>query len=329
MNKRKEMKTVALTAIGLTLLACGCSDEGGEARTPQAAVQVSSTALAVNESMELRFTGVADQVVVFTGDAGHVYELRDSSNTGTVVNKGLLTYSYGAQGTYHVVCVASTYDAYLGASLQHDTVGFYVQVTDDVNTIRAISATVTPNIYYAELVGDADWVMRLPTKQLYNNREMTVNAARQRLSFDIASDSASVYIDGEPYVARNYYALNTTHDIRVVSAAGNSRDYRLYGLIYPEFKTITVGGQKPTLARSAYYQDVLTYTAPGMGALEFTLDDDVCLLADGVEVSSGSAFNPEAQYELRRTLTSLGEGSGVGSLLTATTRIEFIITEEE
>ena len=174
--------------------------------------------------MEIHFTGVADQIVVFTGDKDHQYERRDSSNTGFAVNKGLFTYSYHTPGTFHVVCIASTYDTYLGKSLKTDMYSFDVTVTDDVNTIDAISATVTPNVYYAQLIGDDTWVMRLPQKQLYNNREIAVNASRQRLNLSIESDSAKVTIDGEPYNSRTYYALNADHAIRVVSASGFVHD---------------------------------------------------------------------------------------------------------
>ena len=315
------MKTKLITAFATVVAAvlgmAACADDNQEARTPQALLTASSQRLEINESMALRFTGTADQVVVFTGDKGHVYELRDSSNTGFTVNKGLFTYSYATPGTFHVVCVATTYDTYMGASLRSDTTGFYVTVTDDVTTISAISATVTPNIYYARLVNDADWVMCLPTKQLYNNREMTVNAARQRLEFAIASDSASIYIDDTPYSTRDYYDLNGRHAIRVVSGSGTVRDYSLYGLVYPEFSSIAVDGQMPTLVRSAYYQDLLTYQVPAAsGLLTFTVDDDVQLLADGVAVVSGTPLNPQADYTLRRTLSGHPE-------VTATTRVRF------
>lgn len=281
------------------LLTVACANDNQEARTPQAMVEVDKQHLEVNESMTIRFTGVADQVVVYTGDKDHQYELRDSSNTGLVVNRGVLTYSYAVPGTFHVVCVATTYDTYMGGGLKTDTTGLDIVVTDDVTTIDAIYATVTPNVYVAVATGD-DWVMCLPEKQLYNGREMTVNAARQRLSIEAGSDSAKVYIDGELYVSKNYYALNADHEIRVVSGSGTEKVYRFYGMIYPEFKTLTIGGGEAVLTRSAYYQDLLTYRGTGT-TLEFTLDDDVRLLADGKEVASGSTIRSDATYTLVRT----------------------------
>ena len=233
------------------MLTVACANDNQEARTPQAMVEVDKQHLEVNESMTIRFTGVADQVVVYTGDKDHQYELRDSSNTGLVVNRGVLTYSYAVPGTFHVVCVATTYDTYMGGGLKTDTTGLDIVVYDDVTTIDAIYATVTPNVYVAVATGD-DWVMCLPEKQLYNGREMTVNAARQRLSIEAGSDSAKVYIDGELYVSKNYYALNADHEIRVVSGSGTEKVYRFYGMIYPEFKTLTIGGGEAVLTRSAY-----------------------------------------------------------------------------
>ena len=277
-----------------TLFLASCSDDNEPARTPSLQANVSKTNLEINESMEIHFTGVADQIVVFTGDKDHQYERRDSSNTGFAVNKGLFTYSYHTPGTFHVVCIASTYDTYLGKSLKTDMYSFDVTVTDDVNTIDAISATVTPNVYYAQLIGDDTWVMRLPQKQLYNNREIAVNASRQRLNLSIESDSAKVTIDGEPYNSRTYYALNADHAL-----------------------TVTVGGEEATLRRSAYYQDLLTYIYAGDDlTLNFTVDDGVQLLDGQSVLSPGCLIVPNHEYTLRRT-------HGSNTQVTADSRIIF------
>ena len=99
-----------LYSLSIAWLLAGCADDNQEARQPKVEVSVDNRQLTVNESMTLRFGGVADQVVVYTGDKDHQYELRDSSNTGFVVNKQLFTYSYATPGTFKVVCVATTYD---------------------------------------------------------------------------------------------------------------------------------------------------------------------------------------------------------------------------
>lgn len=175
----KKYISLLLTAC-LALFIASCSDENEEARTPVAAVQfqIDNNTLNTNESMVIHFTGTADQVVIYPGDDSHNYALRDSSDTGIAVNKGLFTYSYSVPGVFHVVCVASTYDTYMGNNIRTDTCGFYVRVVDNITQLDRIYATITPNTYYAENVNGDDWLLCLPTKQLYNNKEVTINPAK-------------------------------------------------------------------------------------------------------------------------------------------------------
>ena len=72
---------------GAALLLASCEDETAE--QPTAAISVDKYKYEVNESMTLRFIGNADNVVVYPGDQNHDYELRDQSNIGLVVNKGI------------------------------------------------------------------------------------------------------------------------------------------------------------------------------------------------------------------------------------------------
>ena len=115
----KKIFSFALMACAL-LLNTACSDENVESRTPVASIQydTNKTTLKVNESLVIDFTGVADLVAIYTGDDGHRYEKRDEMETGIAVNKNHFTYSYKAPGTYHVVCVASTFDTYMGGNLK-------------------------------------------------------------------------------------------------------------------------------------------------------------------------------------------------------------------
>ena len=71
----------------MAVMLAACSGENQEARTPVASITVNADRLEINQSMEIRFNGVADQVVIFTGDNGHDYDLRNESNTGFVMNK--------------------------------------------------------------------------------------------------------------------------------------------------------------------------------------------------------------------------------------------------
>lgn len=302
-----------------------CSDENEPAREPSLNVSVNTQDLVVNQSMELRFTGVADQIVVFTGDKSHDYALKDSSNTGFAVNKGLFTYSYSSPGTFHVVCIGTTYDTYMGDGLRTVMKEFDVTVKDTINSIDEIYTTATPNVYYATLVNASDWLLCLPTKQLYNNREITVSAKRRRLSIDIKSDSASVAIDGTTYQSKTYYDLTEPHNIVVTANSGDVRNYMLYTLIYPEFNSVTFDGVAATLSRNAFYQDLQTYTCtvPSTTDLEnvpivYTVDSDVKLYADDTEVASGSNIDltqTGVTYTLRRYLSGRSDIYAVSRLI--------------
>lgn len=303
-----------------------CSDENEEARTPQAVVTVNQTDLDINESMVIHFQGVADQVVVYTGDESHDYSLRNESNTGFVVNKGLFTYSYSVPGTFKVVVLATTYDTYMGNGLRTDTTSFYVTVKDDVTELGQVYSTITPNVYYASLVNESDWVMCLPTKQVYNNREVTLNAKRQRLSFEIASDSSKIYVDDVIYSTKNYYDLTQPHDIRVESDFGSIRNYRLYTMIYPEFKSVKLNGVSGKLVRDAFNQDsqVYQFTLPKGTTgpvIEYMLDGDGTFLADGVSLESGSRINLDSSFTLYRV-------NADNDAVSATSNVRFEITYE-
>ena len=127
---------MALLAVGL-FSAC----EDVEVLQPYAAVEVEGGQYVfnINETMEVHFTGQAENVVIYTGDTDHNYELREQSNYGLVVNKGLFTYSYQTPGNYKVVCVATNHgDA--GSIIKPDPCSFMVRVVDDDTTIERLSA---------------------------------------------------------------------------------------------------------------------------------------------------------------------------------------------
>lgn len=329
-------KIFSLTAmVAVLCLVAACSDENVESRTPVASVQydVSSTQLKVNESMAVTFTGVADLVSIYTGDEGHRYEYRDSMETGVVVNKGYFTYSYSSPGVYHVVCVASTFDTYMGDHQKQDTCSFYVKVTDDVTEFTDIYTTITPNTYYASKISDDSYVLALPTKQVYNNRDIVLNPKRQRIYYDISSDSTLVFIDlpeaDREQLARYNsltavekkalklkvtsskvrYDLSTDHLITVRSYEGTIKDYHLYCLINPEFKSVKVNGVSGVLSRDAYDQGQQTYTFTlpagtdlSKAKVEFQLDGSGSFLSSGEAVTSGAVMNLiNGTYTIERT----------------------------
>ncbi len=289
-----------------------------------AAVEVSKTTLEINESMEIHFTGVADQVVVFTGDEDHVYQEyggeEQKANTGVVMSKGLLTYSYTDPGVFHVVVIASTYDSFLGEGERQDKCEFDVMVIDDCTTIDKIYSSITPNVYYAEAVNDVDWVLRLPTAQMYNGREVALSPTRQRLTFDIMSDATEVYVNDVLWEARTYYDFTQVNYIHVVAYSGDTRDYRLYSIIYPEFLSLTIGGVEGVLSRNPYEQDLLTYTftnAENTTDISYTIEDDVQFLVDGAAVGQGVDFSADREFTLRRANAENADISGA-------TRVVFV-----
>jgi hypothetical protein len=343
----KKIFSLAVLAVLLSLVAA-CSDENVDSRTPVASVQydVSSTQLKVNESMAVTFTGVADLVSIYTGDEGHRYEYRDSMETGVVVNKGYFTYSYSAPGVYHVVCVASTFDTYMGDHQKQDTCSFYVKVTDDVTEFTDIYTTITPNTYYASKFNDDSYVLALPTKQVYNNRDIVLNPKRQRIYYNISSDSTLVFIDLPEadreqltrfstltYAERNAlkqkvtsskvrYDLSTDHLITVRSYEGTIKDYHLYCLIYPEFKSVKVNGVTGVLSRDAYDQSQQTYTFtlptgtdPSKATIEYQLDGSGTFLSSGEAITSGAVTDlTNGTFTIERTSAANSEAKAVSNV---------------
>lgn len=238
-----------LLGVCISLLITSCENES--AATPQAAITINKDKLIINESMIVNFTGIADQVVIYTGDEMHDYELREQSNTGFVVNKNLFTYSYAAPGTYKVVCVASTYTD--GAiDLKRDTCSYTVTVIDDRTEIDKISC---PQIIYDEVFAEKrtndEWLMKLPRKIKYNNRIATISLS-QRLRFYIQSDLTTVSINDKEYSSTDKYDLSTPLDVWVKSDYGTTRHHKLYTINYPEFQSFTVLGTSGTLERNEF-----------------------------------------------------------------------------
>jgi len=314
--KSNTIKSIIVSALSILMLGVfggafvSCTSDNEEARTPIASVQVNKTNLKVNETMEIVFTGVADQVVVFTGDNMHEYAKRAESNTGVPVSKGFMTYSYSVPGTFHVTVIASTYDTYLGDNQKIDLYEFDVTVVDDNTTIETIYSVNTLNTYIAQMVDEKDWVICLPNKQVNSasGKEVTFNPGKQRLTFTVGSDSTKVYINGAEYKTNAYYNLKQVNDIHVVANSGDTRDYRLIGLVFPELANPKAGENTLKQVRDAFNPDLLTYVYPADAdvsdvELTFTLDDNVILLRNGQAVESGTSLNltDEATYTLVRT----------------------------
>lgn len=247
------MKTICLLLTVAAFTACNNEDE---ATQPTAAIKLDQSTYNINESMVLHFTGNAENVVVYPGDTGHDYELRDQSNTGLVVNKGLFTYAYTKPGIYKVVCLVTNHSNE-GKVVLRDTCSTYVHVKDDVTEIERISA---PAVYYDEVfadnVGSGKWLMTLPRKLLYKNKLLNVTLS-QKLRFYIASETSEVAIDGAAFSSTTKYNLAKTHDITVTSNEGTKADYKLFTLNYAIFKSFSVLGKTADIQYSEY--DYSTY----------------------------------------------------------------------
>lgn len=263
--------SVCLILAWLATMLTACDNE--KATQPTAAISIEKNMLEVNESMAIRFVGNADNVVVYPGDSGHDYELREESNTGLVVNKNLLTYSYSTPGTYKVVCVATNH-ADEGKSILTDTCSVFIKVIDDCTEIGKISTTALYDEIFADRINTQDWLFAMPRKIKYKTSNPSVSLS-QKLKFYIPSTATRIYIDGADYNANSKYDLGQSHTVKLVSNEGSSQDYNLYTLNYGEFKTFQVAGVTGTITRTEYdygYHEINMQVPTGTDLTELAPD---------------------------------------------------------
>ena len=300
-----------ITGICAFLLVFSCKEESV---APQIEASINKELLAINETMIISFSGsTADQIVVFTGDDMHEYELRDQSNTGLVVNKNLFTYAYGEPGVYKVVCVASTAGE-MATNLQYDICSFTVTVIDDVTEIDRLSCSqVIRDEIFGNRYPNDEWLMALPRKVIYNNREQNIALTSQRLRFYIQSDSTKVLVNGSEYLSTKGYNLSVPVDILVKSDFGTNRPYTLYTAYYPEFSSFKLAGVEGTLNRNIfdYTTFVMNITLPsGTNVSNLVPEFTTYSAAEKVyigsieQISGASAvdFTKEVTYRLVSTL---------------------------
>lgn len=304
----KFKTTVCLIFAGLATMLTACDDD--KATQPTAAVSIEKNLLEVNESMAVHFVGNADNVVVYPGDPGHDYELREESNTGLVVNKNLLTYSYSTPGTYKVVCVATNH-ADEGKSILSDTCSVYIKVIDDCTEIERISTTPLYDEVFAERLNPQDWLIAMPRKIKFKTATPSVSLS-QKLKFYISSPATKVYIDGADYNANSKYNLAQNHAVKLVSDEGTSRDYNLYTLNYGEFKSFKVAGVTGAITRTEFDYtrneiDIQLPTGTDLTKLEpnFTLyaDNEKVYIGDA-EQTTGSTVDFTSPVTYRFVVTS-------------------------
>lgn len=306
------MKTIIKICASLCVLLFFISCDEEPIPTPIASVTVDQVELSINETMTVHFTGVADQVSIFTGDNMHDYELRTESNTGFVINKGLFTYAYTLPGEYKVVCVASTYSD-KAEVMKQDTCSFVVSVIDDVTEIDKLSCS---QVLYDEVFADKypndEWLMVLPRRVKYSVATVPISVAAQRLKFYIQSDSTEILIDDNPYAVMTRYNLTNPVDIQVISHHGTVRPYKLYTIYYPEFNTFKLADKQGTIIRSEFdysYLEVELDLPTGTDVTnlspEFTLflPTDKVYIGDTEQISGSSVvdFTEDINYRIVST----------------------------
>jgi hypothetical protein len=245
------MKIKNILFLFLALLAISCEKE--EVAKPNAIFSVSSNEVSVNETVIFKYMGVgAKQVAVFTGDAGHDFELKNQSNSGFVMSKGLFTYAYKKAGTYKIVIVATNYDKE-GEIILSDTTESQIIVKDDRADIKSIS--LKKDIYNKEIIGniiDSYILFAVPYKVRVNNRDIAVNLSQQRIEISTYSDAAKIYLNEQEFQATTKYDFTKPLILKIQAPAGNEKVYSIQTLRYPVFETFTINNVTGTVQYSDF-----------------------------------------------------------------------------
>lgn len=255
--KLQKLSIFLLAAAAMTFASCS-DDKTADPAT--AAINVDKNDLSVNESVTIRFLGSAERVVIYPGDEGQDYELRNQANSGLVVNKGLLTYSYSQPGVYKMVCVA-TNEKDAGNSVMSDTCSVWIKVTDKINTIKGVSVNVlNRNEVAYELVSDSEWAVALPRKVRFNGKDVNFALKSQSILVSLDSPSGSVLIKEDEQPEESFAKISKTKkynigkvlNLRSFSGSGDQRDYNLYCFYNGEFKTFKLAGVTGSLLRNEF-----------------------------------------------------------------------------
>ena len=302
------MKKSCFIYLLLVLLVCSCEKE--EVLNPIADFAISKITLSVNETVTFEYTGsISKQVVIYTGDEGHDYELKNQSNTGLVVNKGILTYSYKKPGRYKVVLVATNYDKE-GKEIIFDTAEKEVVVEDDRTDLRQIS--LKRDLYNKELLGQITENMILftvPYKIRISGRDIAADISKQRLEISALSNTAEIMVDGAAYNSSTKYDLTKPVVLEVKSASGDSKQYTIETVRYAVFEDFNINGVAGVVQYSDFNfeKTLIKVTLPvGTNVTNLTpifssLDTESIKIAD-VEQTSGQStvnFSNPVTYTLK------------------------------
>ena len=292
----------------LPLIATACDDDD-KVVMPEAAFTMSDTEVSIYETVTFEYTGSpATQVVVYPGDTGHDFDLKDEGNSGFVVNDGVATYAYKEPGTFDVVVVATNYDKTGDVSMMN-VARQTITVKDDDNELRTLS--LKRDLYNKELPASIDGniiLLAVPEKVRISNRDIAVSLKAQRLEVATMSANASVLVNGAPFVSTTKYNLTAPVKVSVVAASGDQRDYTMHAVSLPSFSAFAIGSAKGTVAFSDYDFDKTTVEVKVPAGTDltslvptFTAAAAKRIQVNGVDQVSGSTavdFSKPVVYEL-------------------------------
>ena len=253
-------KYLYILMLPIALLWTACDKEG--LSVPVASFTMSATETSINETVTFTYTGTgAEQVVLFTGDEGHNHDLIHQGNSGLVLNKGLLTYSYKTAGVYKVVLIATNYND-RAEDMVYSVDSAWITVNDDNVELRSVS--LRKDMYLKELqaqkIGDNTLLFAVPYKVRVSNRDIAVSMNKQRVSIEPMSNSAVVMVNGAAYNENTSYDLTQPFEIEVCSPSGNSKTYHSVVMHYPVFESFSIEGVDGVSACSEYYFDKVSIT---------------------------------------------------------------------
>lgn len=233
------------------------SCEKDELIMPEMSFSISSNEVSINETVKFEYTGTnSEQVVVFTGDDGHNYELKGQGNSGLVMNKGLLTYSYKKAGIYNVVFIATNYNN-KAEDMLYAVDSVKIIVNDDNVELRNVS--LRKDLYLKELqaqiIDDNRLLFAVPYKVRVSNKDIPVSLSKQRVNIEAMSNSAIVKVNNMDYDENIKYDLTKPFNISLISPSGITKTYTSEVLNIPVFEHFSIDGVEGTVAYSDFYFD--------------------------------------------------------------------------
>jgi len=301
------MKKIVYIFLAVVLLTA-CQEKVKQAK---ALVNVSATEVNINENIDFEFTGTADQVSVYTGDKGHVYESKNYQNTGVVLPKKKGSHSYSVPGTYHMVFVASCYGD-RAAAMNQDTCSCTIRVIDNNASIRSIYAVSYNDELHAEPC-NGNWLLPVP-KEVWVDVKFIKVKTSMLFKFKLFSDSTTLKIDGETYDIENKYSIAQPLTLYTRANSGAELTQKLYAVYKPEFASFSINDVNASMVKDkfSYIQNVVVTLPQGTDRTQlkpvFTLYEGQKVEVNGQEIQSGDIVNLTEPTEFILTNTQTYDG---------------------